>query len=100
MNDTTTAIPTDALLELAADRRRRVIIEYLREQDGEAVPLPELVDAIGGGEYLPVELRHVHLPKLDDAGLVVYDAGTAIVSYGVDDDRVERLVDFVARELE
>lgn len=82
----------DAVLECLASRRRRIVLSVLvareppvgrttlmsavaaREQDGPVDP-----GEVEPTRNLRVDLHHVHLPKLADAGLIDYDpdAGTA-----------------------
>lgn len=68
--------------ELLANYRRRQTIAVLAEQDG-AISLDELARRIdehetgevesAGSEDAVIGLHHIHLPKLDDIGLVDYD---------------------------
>ena len=75
--DRTSPTLEDALGALADDRRRRVI-RYLLERDGaDAVGLGELAEAVADGtdvEAVRRSLHHAHIPHLDEAGIVDYDA--------------------------
>lgn len=81
----------DAVLEAVANGRRRSVLAALRSVGG---PLQRdaLAHAIADGEDgsrpspetvddLRVQLHHVHLPKLEAAGLVEYDAAEGTVTY-------------------
>lgn len=91
---------TDAVLELLADRRRRAALRHLSTSDGE-VDLDDVIGALAPDDPtdLRVALHHHHLPRLDDAGVVTYDAAAGTVEYHPD-RRVESLLAFVAEELE
>ncbi|QLG27547.1 hypothetical protein HUG10_08275 [Halorarum halophilum] len=106
----THVISTERALELATDRTRRRVLQYLIENGETGVRLEELIDVIVGGrpasdraryangEQLGIELLHVHLPKLAEAGVVDYDVRSATVRYYVT-PRLEKLVRFVGDEL-
>lgn len=103
------AITIDAALELIADPyRRRVLTELMRVGD-EAVELESLVDAMGTpstaatslistDRQLRTLLRHTHLPKLAEYGVIDYDFRSGSVRYN-ETERVEQLVSFVTDEL-
>lgn len=83
----------DRLFGSLAHPHRRCVLYYLREE-GQA-ELGEVADAVvswegtGGSdgpstetrERIQAELRHVHLPKLDDDGLVEFDHRSNSVYY-------------------
>lgn len=83
--DTLLAAPS-GLYEVLSNKKRRLVLEYLLENDGTA-PLEDLATAVTAGlhETLPgavlpghrneirSRLVHIHLPKLDEFGLVVWD---------------------------
>jgi len=103
-----TVATTEELLRAVADSQRRAVLRYVRDADTDATTVDELAralaDAGDGGidqplDELRIGLRHVHLPKLSDLGVVTFDARTSTVRY-VGDDRVEALLQFVATELE
>lgn len=75
---------TDALFEvLASERRRRLLIDLLERTPGEAVETPPGRSAGDGEpERVQLELYHVHLPKMEDAGLVCWDRDTHDVTEG------------------
>lgn len=106
----TYVISTESALELATDRTRRRVLRYLIENGETGVRLEELIDVIVGdrpasdraryanGEQLGIALRHVHLPKLAEDGVVDYDVRSATVRCYVT-PRLEKLVRFVGDEL-
>lgn len=96
---------TDALLTLLADRRRRAVVRHLSERPGPS-SLDSLVEAVSDEHAAPADERrlrtalcHNHLPKLDEAGLVGYDASTHAVRYRPD-ERAESLLRFLAEEFD
>ena len=82
-----TTIDNDVVFDLLSDHRRRVLLYALRRRDpGASVPVDTLVDRLleteeeaGPSERadrrdrIAVDLRHRHLPRLADAGLVDLD---------------------------
>lgn len=84
---TGTEMPRDQIFEVLSNERRRYVLHYLKQQDGNRVELRELVDQVAAWENdtsvdhldsadrkcVYTALRQSHLPKLDDAGIVEYD---------------------------
>lgn len=79
-----------AAYELLANRRRRHVLSYLRDHPHEEIPIDDLTSQVIARELMagegPVDpesvsatLHHVHLPKLDDAGIVDYDEDAHVV---------------------
>ena len=82
----------DVSADLLADRRRRLVLGCVRDRDRplaladlardvaalEADTVPEDVSD-DRAQGIRIDLYHVHLPKLDEAGLVAFDAGDRIV---------------------
>lgn len=81
----------DEIHQLLANERRREILSYLTSYAGEQVDVDELVSVVAEGERpspapgthrerVEVDLHHVHLPTLADAGVVDFDpvAGTVV----------------------
>ena len=95
---------TDEVFSVLASGCRRRTLQYLRRTTAESVPIAALVDHLTGidhpstgspddhRELFEAELRHIHLPKLADLGLIDYDPDSGRVSY-LADERVERLLD-------
>lgn len=74
----------------ASDERGRAL-SYLREKEGETASFVELVVHLAGEESsrgdasaverIAVALYHVHLPRLEEAGVVEYDRRSRTVRY-------------------
>lgn len=109
MNDLTTTATVDDLervsatdiseterFRLLADDRRRVVLDELadRRDETDVTSLGELASAVdraerrrvgtdeAPGRHLLVELHHVHLPLMDDLGLVDYEAEAKRIHLG------------------
>jgi len=92
---TADACTTDALFEIMANQRRRRVLAYFRDNAEEGpIGVDDLSrqltppDADGSdADDVAATLHHVHLPKLDEAGFVDYDAAANVV-VPVEGDRV------------
>ncbi|WP_428222019.1 DUF7344 domain-containing protein [Halorientalis brevis] len=65
-----------------ARHRRQSVLTYLREADDRVVPIDELADYVASQESeslssqrdtITVDLAYVHLPLLDDMGVIEFD---------------------------
>lgn len=104
MNDDAKQI--DCALRLLTSKERRKVIEYFDDNVTDTATVEELsvrlgrlvVEPDGAGERATdaarAELHHVHLPKLEDYGVVEYDRRTGHVRYHPD-ERVEDIVQFL-----
>lgn len=84
----------DQVIAALADPRRRRVCTYVAAADDPVVALEELVQFVADGAPGPpatgdascsriaTRLHHVHLPLLDDAAIVDYDAGERSVGTG------------------
>ena len=75
------------IFEVLSNRRRRYVLHYLKQLEGGTTTLPELATQVAAwetGESVPAvsyddrksvqtSLYQLHLPKLDEKGLVEYD---------------------------
>lgn len=95
---------TDEVLRALADGDRRLVVRELAERDlPSEVPVEILVSIVAkraatddrSESDVAIELRHVHLPTLDEAGLLDHDRRQGTVSYEAD-DFAESLVGFLA----
>lgn len=84
----------DAVFDALADPHRRHVCRHISDTDETEVSLDELAVNVGrkarsghdacapdvdSRDDLKAHLHHVHLPKLDVAGIVEYDAGNHLV---------------------
>lgn len=88
-------LPGDALEAMASTRRQHVA-GALADAGDEIESLDDLVDAVGerfddDEDELRAALHHVHLPKLDEAGLVDYDPDGHAVD--PEDEKLSALLD-------
>jgi DNA-binding transcriptional ArsR family regulator len=87
------SLPTkDAVLSALADRRRRAILTFLREQ--QSVHFTELVEYVANEQKdaaqrwpsaaderrTVIRLHHIDLPLLIDVGLITYDERSGMIS--------------------
>ncbi|HKL28378.1 MAG TPA: hypothetical protein VJ898_03825 [Natrialbaceae archaeon] len=78
----------DETLEVLSNQRRRFVIHYLKQRDGEATDVSDLAERVASWENdKPIEklthkerkrvrnaLRQFHLPKMDDYRFIEYDS--------------------------
>jgi len=86
---------------LSANRRRHALYVLYRRADSTTVR--ELADALtpesgGDVERVTAELAHVHLPRLDDAGVVEYDRDAETVALADLSDRFDRYLAVAAAD--
>lgn len=93
--------PLDDLFDILSSRRRRYILQCLREH-GPQVSLPDLADEVSVQTYdcpitdvpeedvleIYVSLYHRHIPKLADAGIVDYEQERDLVRLAENADQV------------
>ncbi|AGB36613.1 DUF7344 domain-containing protein [Natronococcus occultus] len=80
----------DSLLEVLADERRRCLLAYLLDRDAATASLEAVTDGVlvelerrqrrrPEREVLAADLRHRHLPRLADVGVLEYDSRSQTV---------------------
>lgn len=89
----TQAISTDKALELLADRQRRRVLHHLVDSNGPAT-IDQLIEAVSNKsssrgpndlrKLITVNLHHIHLPKLQEAGLIEMDTQSETIRYNPD----------------
>ncbi|WP_226004013.1 DUF7344 domain-containing protein [Natrinema salinisoli] len=96
--------PIDTSFDVLSDPYRRSLCRYAMRTETDAVACEELVDYVVDRapetaaddldkQTTATKLRHVHLPKLDGAGMVEYDRrnGTVRVDRSTIAERLERV---------
>ncbi|MFD1644529.1 helix-turn-helix domain-containing protein [Haloarchaeobius litoreus] len=82
-----------ALESLAAEDRRRLLDELVERDGRSAVQLPDDLATAGEDEAaMHLRMRHIHLPKLAEAGFVDWDRERHTVRPGPCFDDVEPLL--------
>ncbi len=101
-----TELPLDVTFEVLKNRRRRLVLEYLRDTE-ETVTIGELAEHIAAIENdIPVKqldaqqrkrvyigLYQCHLPKMDDAGVVDFDQNRGRIDPGENVDGLYEYLD-------
>ena len=93
-----------SVLRLLAPERRRAVMRALMEEPNATHRVDDIVNAIqktysddaSDRRYVRSSLHHTHLPKLDDAEVVEYDADDGTVQYK-GDPHIEQWVDQIER---
>lgn len=80
--------PPDVILSAIGNEHRRAILRSLDQTDGNVLDVSELTDRVveqvrneepagrGHRRRVRTALHHIHLPKLEDCGMIVYDSET------------------------
>lgn len=99
-------VDKDTLFSALGHRYRRIVLTHLRRTRADPVPVGTLVSAIAAWEHeldhdtpprdIEVSLRHAHLPKLADAGLIEFERDRSAVRYR-ENGLVERFLTLAAR---
>lgn len=76
----------NALLSALADPLRRSVIAYFRNAPEDYAPVDDVAAALSRRDHadetrIAIRLHHAALPKLDDVGVVDYDARTRTIRY-------------------
>ncbi len=75
------------IFDLLSDRRRLRLLAHLSRRPDERVDVDSLVDVVAAAEpctdreSVAIALAHVHLPKLEAAGLIESDSESAAVRW-------------------
>lgn len=78
------SLTVDQVLETISNERRRYILKYFHQTDNDTAALDTLIDYVTTQEFdstpsdrereeLSTSIYHVHLPYLQDVGLIEYD---------------------------
>ncbi|WP_135830388.1 DUF7344 domain-containing protein [Halorussus halobius] len=106
-SDLNRARDADATFEVLADERRRLALHYLRDRG--SADVDELATVVSGWtrarraeaetvtpgerEAVRIDLHHVHLPRLVDAGVVDYDRDAGVARLGEPSDLLVTVLD-------
>lgn len=99
----------DEIFEVLSNRRRRYAFHYLRQYEGEAVPVGEIAEQIAAWETdkprdlltaaerkrVKTALHQFHFPKMDDLRFIEYDSRRGEVRLRDDISDVEIYLDIV-----
>jgi len=100
-------LPLDIVFEILKNKRRRLVLRYVRREENGTVDLGELaehvaalendksVSALTSGERkrVYVGLYQCHLPKMDDAGIVEFDRNRGTIELGDTADQLDEYLD-------
>jgi len=84
--DADRAPSVDSLFDALSDRRRRAVVRYLIDRTDRTARVETLDaelchEASADPGSFEATLRHVHLPRLADVGVVTYDEADGTVRY-------------------
>ncbi|MFC4541473.1 hypothetical protein ACFO5R_05985 [Halosolutus amylolyticus] len=86
----------DLIFDILSNRHRREVLYHLNDRPDGVATVDELTDTVAAREHesgradrdadeernlIRTELQHVHLPKLEDAGIVEHDRRSETVRY-------------------
>jgi DNA-binding HxlR family transcriptional regulator len=95
--------PLNEVFEVLSHEYRRYILWALTDPErrpGDAVEAIHFADFDGEPDILHLQLRHRHLPKLDDYGFVDWDPETGTLTRGPRFEEIEPFLDMVGDEYE
>lgn len=92
------SLTKDTILDLLSEERRRYVLSCLIDHG--SLALPDLADEIADQEFIPalpqipeedvlrvyLSLYHTHIPKLEEANVVVYDQESDRVAFAENAD--------------
>ena len=90
----------EALSALSNIHRRRVLMALIEHpsSDPDRIDVPGGIDPTGTlSEAVHVELHHTHLPQLEEAGFIDWEASEGTVARGVRFDEIEPLLELLAK---
>lgn len=91
-DQSTPEISPDTIHDLLSSARRRRLISYLLERQDETVALDDVIDwltreehpdpgPIAHRERVAIDIHHVHIPKLANAGVIQHDPVAETIRY-------------------
>jgi hypothetical protein len=98
-------VQLDAFLEALTNRKRRYVLYYIRDE--RYAEIKDIEDQLVICEHetqaheiedqfrerIQIELCHVHLPKLEETGIITYNAWNRGVRYNDPPETIEQLLD-------
>lgn len=93
-HDALTSSELDTLMHILSDQQRRIILYTLRREHPSDVS-DLLVRGLEQPDHTDIELHHIHLPKLDEAGYIQWDRETDEVRPGARYDDIEPLLGLI-----
>lgn len=102
------SLTLDAVLDILSHHQRRDLLRLFHDSSTRTVDFEECVShllererrrmgKVPGPDHLRITLRHVHLPKLGEMGLVTYDESAETLRYHPNDS-VESWLDLIDSE--
>ncbi|MDJ1432439.1 hypothetical protein [Halostagnicola sp. A-GB9-2] len=91
------SIPLDVVLSAVANEHRRAVLRSLNQTEGEAMQVSALVDQVAERirdeeppdddhrQRVHTALHHIHLPQLEDCGMIVHNTETNQVRNSTDE---------------
>lgn len=83
----------DRMFDALRKRHRRLLLLQLRH--GRIASEADVMTRDGDAEEVELELRHTHLPKLEEAGHIEWDRDTGAITKGSRFDEIEPLLDLI-----
>lgn len=107
-SDAESPLSLNATFDVLAHHYRRGALRFVADADGHTATVDELVTYLVGRaaertaepprrDRIEVDLIHVHLPKLTEAGVIDYDARSKVVAYRRH-ERLEDILEYVRTE--
>ena len=93
-------IETDEVFEILRARPRRVVLTLLKRDGGRVSKADIASRSDSPAEQAAIELTHVHLPKLEDAGYITWFRDAEECSRGPRFDEIEPFVTLLTRHTE
>ena len=94
-----TTISLDTVLELLAEEHRRRLLVNLLEHNPQDVEDIDLVAGISLADeelaQFRIQMKHTHLPKLADAGVIDWDREAGVVRKGPEFDELRPLLELL-----
>lgn len=94
----------DETLELLSNPHRRNILYVMEDANDNVFSYENITDRLTEESYISekeeerfeVQMNHVHLPRLEDSGLIQHDKRSETIRY-IEDEDVEELLEFVGK---